>query len=136
MPLAAADICVVPSRDEPFGSAFIQAWAYKTPLIATESKGPRQYVHDGEDSLVVPVDDTRILAQAIEHLAEDKALQNRFVETGYECYLHEFTKEKILAEYYEFYNAIQAKKENQIKLLRSACYASNQIKFVINHIYM
>src|SRR5262249_26461488 len=38
--LAAANICVLPSRWEPFGTVMLEAWAAGTPLLAAASKGP------------------------------------------------------------------------------------------------
>jgi len=47
--LAAADICVFPSRYEPFGTVTVDAWAAKRPLIAAAAQGPKAYVTDGTD---------------------------------------------------------------------------------------
>ena len=38
--LAAADVCVLPSRWEPFGTVMLEAWAAGTPLVAAASQGP------------------------------------------------------------------------------------------------
>ena len=40
--LRAADICVFPSRYEPFGTVFVQSWAQRVPLVTTSSDGPRR----------------------------------------------------------------------------------------------
>ena len=40
--LRAADICVLPSRWEPFGTVMLEAWAAGTPLVAAASQGPRR----------------------------------------------------------------------------------------------
>lgn len=101
--LQEADICVFPSRVEPFGTVFVQAWANKTPLIVSDADGPRQFCVDGEDSLVVPKDNVAALAAAINRLGADKALQDKIVARGHERYLAEFTKEKSVAAYLEFY---------------------------------
>ena len=55
--LAACDICVFASRVEPFGTVFVQAWAEGKPVIVSDTAGPRQFCHDGEDSLIVPKED-------------------------------------------------------------------------------
>ncbi len=105
----AADICVFPSRYEPFGTVFVQAWAQQTPLVTTASDGPRQYVRDGEDGLVVPVDDVDALAGAIRKVMDDPELARRMVARGHERYLNEFTKEKTLEAYLTYFNEILAK---------------------------
>ncbi len=109
--LNAADICVFASRVEPFGTVFVQAWANKTPVIVSDADGPKQFCIDGEDSLVVPKDDVAALTSAINRLAGDKALQEKIVARGYERYLNEFTKDKSVSAYLEFYLDI-LKREN------------------------
>ncbi|MCB9986871.1 MAG: glycosyltransferase, partial [Rhodospirillales bacterium] len=66
--LAACDAFVLPSRHEPFGNAFMQAWAAARPLVTTATAGPAYYARDGENALVVPIDDVPALAAALTHL--------------------------------------------------------------------
>ncbi len=107
--LQAADICVFASRYEPFGTVFVQAWAQETPVIVSDADGPRQYVRDGEDGLVVPVDDARKLAEAVKRLAGDKILREKLVQGGLEHYRRAFTKEASVGAYLAFYNEILEK---------------------------
>ena len=100
----AADICVFPSRYEPFGTVFVQAWEQETPLVTTAADGPAQFVRDGEDCLMVPINDASALRAAIERVMGDKALAEKLVKNGLARYRGEFTKEKMLAEYLDFYN--------------------------------
>lgn len=53
----AADVCVFPSRYEPLGNVVIQAWAHGLPVVAAASQGPGALIRDGDDGLLVPVDD-------------------------------------------------------------------------------
>ncbi len=105
--LQACDICVFPSRYEPFGTVFVQAWAQKKPVIVSDADGPRQFVRDGEDGLMVPVDDISALRGAIAKLAGDKTLQSALAESGYARYREEFTKEKTLHAYLELYHKLK-----------------------------
>lgn len=91
--LAAADIVVFPSRYEPFGTVTIEAWAAGIPLIATAAQGPRAYINDGLDGLLVPVDNTQALAKAMSVLARDGDLRALLVKHGMESYLKGFTKD-------------------------------------------
>lgn len=102
----ASDICVFCSRYEPFGTVFVQAWAQKVPVIVSEADGPRQFVRDGEDGLMVPVDDEAALTAAIQKLAGDKALAEKLVKNGYERYRSEFTKENTVREYLALYHRL------------------------------
>lgn len=101
--LRAANICVFASRIEPFGTVFAQAWAEKTPVIVSDADGPRQFCRDGEDSLMVPRDDVGALRDAIARLLNDTVLQVSLVNKGYQRYLDEFTRDKTVSAYMEFY---------------------------------
>lgn len=101
--LAACDICIFASRYEPFGTVFVQSWAAKRPVIVSDADGPKQFCRDGEDSLIIPKNDAKSLAKAINRLLEDKDLQKKLVENGYERYQAEFTKEKSVAAYLDYF---------------------------------
>jgi glycosyltransferase involved in cell wall biosynthesis len=103
----AVDICVFSSRYEPFGTVFVQAWAMDTPLITTNADGPSQYVRDGIDGLVVPVDNIEEMKAAIARLAADKALKNQLVAEGRKRYVSEFTKENTVRMYLELYHSLK-----------------------------
>lgn len=104
---AACDICVFPSRYEPFGTVFVQAWAQRKPLIASDADGPAQFVQNGEDGLLFPIDDVEILKKCIKRLNDNADLASRLVENGYESYLNGFTKAKTVQEYLNFYHEIR-----------------------------
>lgn len=105
----AANICVFPSRYEPFGTVFVQAWAQKTPLITSDADGPRQYVRDRQDGLLFKIDDAAALSAAIRELAADPVLAVQLAENGYQRYLNEFTKDKTVQAYLSFYHEILEK---------------------------
>lgn len=107
--LQAVDICVFSSRYEPFGTVFVQAWAQYTPLVTTDADGPRQFVRDGEDGLVVPVDDQAAMKGAIQKVVDDKGLAEKIVKNGYARYEGEFTKEKTLDAYLSYFKEIRAR---------------------------
>jgi glycosyltransferase involved in cell wall biosynthesis len=106
--LAACDICVFPSRDEPFGTVFVQAWAAGRPVITSDADGPRQFVRHGEDGLVTRIDDVEGLRGAINLLINNKEMQKSFVEKGRKRYENEFTREKTVQGYLDFYEEIRA----------------------------
>lgn len=105
----AADICVFSSRYEPFGTVFVQSWAQKTPVVTTTADGPRQFVRDGEDGLVVEIDDEAAMKVAIERVINDRALAETMVINGYKRYQGEFTKERCVQAYLEYYHDIRSR---------------------------
>ena len=81
--LRAADICLLPSRYEPFGTVILDAWSTTTPFIACASDGPRATVQDGENGMLVPVDDAPALAEATRRMLDDEALRTRIAQAGH-----------------------------------------------------
>ncbi|HRC26878.1 MAG TPA: glycosyltransferase [Alphaproteobacteria bacterium] len=102
----ACDLCVFPSRYEPFGTVFVQAWAHAKPLVVTLSDGPRQFVRDNVDALAVPVDDPKALSAAIRRIVDDADLRARLTREGRAHYERAFTKEACVASYLTFYRDI------------------------------
>ncbi|OIN87772.1 MAG: hypothetical protein AUJ12_00610 [Alphaproteobacteria bacterium CG1_02_46_17] len=101
--LEAADVCAVPSRFEPFGNTFIQAWAQKTPLVSSKSEGPMQYIRDGEDALMFDIDDVAGLTECLEKLRTNPDLGHKLVQAGFSRFEQEFSKEKTLKAYLDYY---------------------------------
>jgi glycosyltransferase involved in cell wall biosynthesis len=106
--LQAADICAFISRFEPFGTVFAQSWANKTPVIVSDADGPKQFCRDKQDCLMVPKDNVSEFVDAVKRLADNKVLQMNLVQKGYERYQNEFTKEKSIKSYLDFYKTILA----------------------------
>ena len=104
--LAAADICVFPSRYEPFGTVMIEAWAMKTPLVAAKAAGPMAYVTHGENGLLVEIDNVTDLAMALNELIGDKALQECLAARGFSSYKDGFSKQAFTAQASAFYDHV------------------------------
>lgn len=105
--LKAADVCLVPSRYEPFGNVVVNAWAHGVPLVAAASQGPGFLVRDGEDGLKVPVDDAAALAAATNAVLHDAALAARLRAGGLERVRKEFSEEAVVRQYVELLSAVK-----------------------------
>ena len=75
--LAASDIFVLPSHFEGLPMSIIEAMLTGLPVVATDIRGPREQVVEGETGLLVPPAATAPLAQALTSLATDAALRAR-----------------------------------------------------------
>ncbi len=73
-----AHIAVLPSRREGLPKSLLEAAAMARPLIATDVPGCREIARAGVNALLVPPDDAEALAAALERLAGDAALRQRF----------------------------------------------------------
>ncbi len=104
--LATADICVFPSRYEPFGAVVIEAWATQTPLVTAKAAGPKAYVTHEENGLLVEIDDVDDLAHSINRVIKDKKLCSHLILNGKRAYDKSFTKEVFKRNVAELYNNI------------------------------
>lgn len=104
--LAACDLCVMPSRYEPFGTVMIEAWAAGRPLVVAAAAGPRGLVRDGIDALLVPVDDVDALSAAIRRVIADRDLAATLVQNGTLVYRERFTEGAVVRQYLQFYESI------------------------------
>jgi glycogen(starch) synthase len=78
-----ADVVVFPVRwNEPFGLVPLEAMALGRPVISTLRGGTAEYIRDGENALVIPADDPRALARAVERLAAEETLRARMLQRG------------------------------------------------------
>jgi len=104
--LKAANVCLVPSRYEPFGNVVINAWTHGVPLIASASKGPSQLVRNGEDGLLFPVEEFHALSAAVKRIVSDPVLAASLVENGKARVSSEFSEEVVVHQYRELFERI------------------------------
>ena len=90
-----ANICVLPSRYEPFGTVIAEAWFAKVPLVATRADGAKQYVTHDKDGLLSDIDDLDGLVENLGRLQTDKALAKRLIKNGTKTYQDEFERETV-----------------------------------------
>ncbi|MFT8804124.1 MAG: glycosyltransferase [Acetobacter aceti] len=102
--LAASDICVLPSRYEPFGTVILDAWSTKTPLVACAAAGPRAYVRTGENGMLTPIDDLPALVSALRSVLDDSTLRDRIVSGGLADYEHGFTPQAVIDRWRAIYD--------------------------------
>ena len=79
-----ADIFVLPPFYESLGIVFAEAMSFGLPIIATNVGGIPELVEEDENGLLVPPGDVGALAEAIDKLASDARLRERFGRNSYE----------------------------------------------------
>ncbi len=80
--LSAADLFVLPSHREGMPRSIIEAMASGLPVVATDIRGCREEVVDGETGRLVPVKDVNALAAALQELVRDPARRHRMGRAG------------------------------------------------------
>jgi len=78
----ALDVLLLPSWEEPFGRAVIEAMALQVPVVATSVGGPPEILEDGKEGFLVAPRDPRAWAQAIRRLAEEPGLGDQMGRAG------------------------------------------------------
>ena len=80
--MAAFDLTVVPSIEEPLGLVAIESLATGTPVVASNTGGLPEIVKPNDTGLLVPPKNPSELAQAIISMAQDPAMRQRLGENG------------------------------------------------------
>jgi glycosyltransferase involved in cell wall biosynthesis len=78
--IRSADVGVIPSIEDGFGMVIPQLMACRIPVITTINTGGNDLIRNGENGFVIPIRDSRGIAQKIELLYNDRALLSRMKE--------------------------------------------------------
>jgi len=104
--LSASDMFILPSHQEGFSNALLEAMAARLPVIATAVGGNSDAVVEGETGSLVPVRDPRALAAAILRLARDSGLRASLGEAGRRRVELRFSLEACVDRYERLYRAL------------------------------
>jgi len=66
----ALDVLLLPSHEEPFGRALLEAMALEVPVIATSVGGPPELIRDGYEGYLVAPEEPEAWAQAVRRVIE------------------------------------------------------------------
>jgi glycosyltransferase involved in cell wall biosynthesis len=104
--LSASDVFVLPSHQEGFSNALLEAMAARLPVIATAVGGNRDAVVDKETGLLVPPRDPRALAAAILSLADNPDLRRSLGEASRRRAEQHFSLQACVDRYERLYRAL------------------------------
>ena len=108
MLLDAADVFVLPSRQEGLPLVALEAMDVGLPVVGTDVIGTAEVVVDGETGTLVPPHDAPALGAALARLLEDPQLRATYGEAGRRRYLAEFTAKRMAAETFAVYEDVLA----------------------------
>jgi len=81
--LRQSDIFVLATHAESFGVVYIEAMSLALPVIGTAAPGGvREVITDGQDGILVPVNDPNAMSTAIARLIDNPQLRDRLAQAG------------------------------------------------------
>jgi glycosyltransferase involved in cell wall biosynthesis len=104
--LASLDVFVLPSRNEGFPLAVLEALLAETPVVATDVGSVAEAIRDGETGLLVPAEDHGALATALRRLLADGELGRRLGEEGRRVVLDRFTADHMTRAFESLYGEL------------------------------
>ena len=108
--LRRADLFLLPSRQESFGLAALEALACGVPVVGTRAGGLPEVVIDGECGVLREVGDVEGMAEAAIRLLEDEELHRRFATEGRRWAVERFDRDRIVGQYRELYERAVARR--------------------------
>jgi glycosyltransferase involved in cell wall biosynthesis len=109
---AACDVFAYPSRYESFGTAFLEAWAAGKPVVGCKAGAVPSVVSDGDDGILVPVDNPVSLSKALLYLLKSPDTRHKLGQTGREKVLRRYTWEVIAPRWRGVYERVLDKRGN------------------------
>ncbi len=104
--LKACDICVVPSRHEPLPNVVIEAWSEGVPVVATRSEGPSWLIDNGQNGLLVDVDNVGALTDALQSVLSNGEFLQNLANAGHKTWGEQFSKDKVVRQYLDFFKRV------------------------------
>jgi N-acetyl-alpha-D-glucosaminyl L-malate synthase BshA len=104
--LSASDLFLMPSAQESFGLAALEAMACEVPVVASRVGGVPELVADGVTGFLFPPDDLESMANASIRLLTDAALHSRMAAAARQRAAERFADRKIIPMYEGFYDDV------------------------------
>ena len=102
----AADALVYPYSQITTSGALLTGLGYGKAMVATRLPAFEEMLRDGQEALLVPYDDTRALAEAINSLVNDGALRTRLGQAAKLLAANTFSWEQIAARTRQAYDTL------------------------------
>lgn len=104
--LKLSDVCAASSIREGLPVNIMEAMACGLPAAATDNRGHRALISDGEDGFLVEINDAVSMAEKINLLKNDPELYSRMSSNAAEN-IKKFSKEAVIEEMKEIYNELR-----------------------------
>jgi N-acetyl-alpha-D-glucosaminyl L-malate synthase BshA len=104
--LSVADVFLLPSAQESFGMAALEAMACEVPVVASRVGGLPEVVEDGVCGFLRDLDDIEGMAKAAISLLSDPVVHKRFAQAGLRRVRRHFCAGRVVPQYEAYYQEI------------------------------
>lgn len=108
--LSAADVLLLPSEQESFGLAALEAMACEVPVIASRVGGLPEVVTDGETGFLSEVGDVDKMAADAAKLLTDETLRREMGQRARESAVARYRTDIVIPQYIAFYERVLSQK--------------------------
>jgi L-malate glycosyltransferase len=106
--LSAADVLLLPSEQESFGLAALEAMACEVPVIASRVGGIPEVVTDNETGFLSAVGDVEKMGEDAARLISDKDLRTEMGRRARESAISRYSTDLVIPQYIQFYERVLA----------------------------
>lgn len=104
--LSVADLFLLPSAQESFGLAALEAMACEVPVVASRVGGLPEVVEHGVSGFLCEPSDIEGMAKAATALLSDSELHSRFAQAGLERVRRHFCSGRVVPQYEAYYQEV------------------------------
>ena len=104
--LSASDVLLLPSEQESFGLAALEAMACEVPVVASRVGGVPEVVDDGVTGCLSAVGDVEKMSEDAARLLSDEGARREMGRRARESALARYSTEQIIPRYVEFYERV------------------------------
>jgi N-acetyl-alpha-D-glucosaminyl L-malate synthase BshA len=106
--LCASDLLLLPSEQESFGLAALEAMACQVPVIASRVGGLPEVVDDGETGFLSPVGDVDKMAEDAVRLLTDPKRRREMGKQARISAVSRYSTDLVIPQYVKFYEQVLA----------------------------
>src|SRR5262249_18031346 len=104
--LSISDVFLLPSSQESFGLAALEAMACEGPVVASDVGGLPEVIQDGVTGFLCPLDALDLMADRIVDLVRDRVARTRIGRASAEHVRTHFCTELIVPQYEAYYRDV------------------------------
>jgi len=104
--IGCSDLFLLPSRNESFGLAALEAMSAAVPVVASNAEGLPELVRNGETGYLLPIGDVEGMARRSIEILSDEKRHAAMSEAARRVAIEHYNVEKIIPMYEEFYGLV------------------------------